>query len=168
MSVEWMGRYRELVAALLQHANLAARVFSYPHEIAEDLKLKPHAWQVLEYLIEHETETVCMTRVSDALGIPQSSFSKIARQLADLGLVERFRTSLNRKNVLLKPTDKAREVYASHSQQLLERFFHFFFDRLDALDDASIAIFAQALNDMNQSIETLLDPPEEFHLIKDA
>lgn len=160
-----MGRYRQLVAALLQHANLSARIFSYPHEVAEGLRLRPHAWQVLEYLIEHEAEADCMNRVSEALGIPQSCFSRIARQLTELGLAARFRTSANRKNIILKPTDRAREIYRSHSQQVLENVFRCFFEQLDQLDDASIAVFTQALGGMNQTISRLVKPSEEICLI---
>lgn len=166
VTIEWMGRYRPLVAALLQHANLAARIFSCPYEVAEGLMLKPHAWQVMEYLIEHETEIDCMNRVSEAVGIPQSSFSRIARELTDLGLVERYHTSANRKNVILIPTSRAHEVYLSHSRQFVEQIFQGFFDRLDRLDDDSILLISEALGEMNQTISQLTTPSEEIRLIK--
>ena len=72
MKAEWMGRYRELVAALVQHSNTVARTASEFSEISEGVFLTPVAWQVLEYLIEHEDEPSCMSRISGALGIPQS------------------------------------------------------------------------------------------------
>ena len=97
-----MGRYRELVAVLVQHSNITARAAAQPQELAEGVRMTSVTWQVLEYLIEHENDDACMIHISDTLGIPQSSFSRIARQLTELGLVARYRTTANRKNVILK------------------------------------------------------------------
>lgn len=111
MQTEWMGRYRPLVAALVQHSNITARAASHSNEIGEGVFLNTVSWQVLEYLIEHEDDASCMNHISGALGIPQSSFSKIARQLTDLGLVERYQSTGNRKNIILKSTEKAHRIY---------------------------------------------------------
>ena len=142
-----MGRYRPLVAALVQHSNITSR--PQDMDIGEGVYLNSVAWQVLEYLIEHEGEADCMNRVSETLGIPQSSFSKMARRLTALGLVERFRTAGNRKNIILRPTEKAHRLYDSFSHTIFERSFRPFFEALDTVDDEALARFTAALNRLN-------------------
>lgn len=161
MRTEWMGRYRELVAALVQHSNVTARTALEIHKTEKSLFLPQVPWQVLEYLIEHEGDDACMNHISEALGIPQSSFSKVARQLTDLGLVERYQRSANRKNIILKPTPLALEIYESQSRFVLDRFFRPFFDALEPLDDASLACVTEALRALNDRLSPPPPPPEE-------
>ena len=166
MRVEWMGRYRELVAVLVQHSNITARAAAQPQELEEGVRMNSVTWQVLEYLIEHENDDACMIHISDTLGIPQSSFSRIARQLTELGLVARYRTTVNRKNVILKPSEKALQVYASVSPILFERDFREFFESLDSLDDEAIAAFTSALRGLNARLTRLHVPQEPVKLVK--
>ena len=157
-----MGRYRPLVAALVRHSNITSRAQNV--DIGERVCISPVVWQVLEYLIEHEGEADCMNRISETLGIPQSSFSKIARQLTDLGLVERFRTASNRKNIILRPTEKAHRLYDSFSHTIFEHSFRPFFETLDAVDDEALACFTAALNRLNSQLAQD-DPAPEAELI---
>ncbi len=147
-----MGRYRELVALLVQHSNITSRALTRPRDLGNGISLNSVSWQVLEYLIEHEDDLFCMNQLSEALGIPQSSFSKTARLLTEQGLIARYRTSGNRKNVILKPTEKGRQVYDSYSKILLEASFRPFFEKLDALDDKALHDFAEALAQFNRSL----------------
>lgn len=161
MKAEWMGRYRELVAMLVQHSNTVARSAFESYEISEGVFLTHVGWQVLEYLIEHEDEPSCMNHVSEALGIPQSSFSKVARQLTDQGLVARYQRSANRKNIILKPTPLARQIYEQNSSFLLERYFRPFFEKLEAVDDASLACVTEALAVFNARLSRPEPAPED-------
>ena len=166
MQTEWMGRYRPLVAALVQHSNITARAAARSNEIGEGIFLNTVSWQVLEYLIEHGDDASCMTHVHEALGIPQSSFSKIARQLTDLGLVARYQSTANRKNIILKPSEKALRLYRSFSQRIYEKDFQSFFQDLDALDDESLAIVISALQAFNRKLTTLTEPQRPAALVK--
>ena len=167
MKLEWMGRYRELVALLVQHSNITARAATQPLQLSPDLRMSSVSWQVLEYLIEHEDDDACMIRLSESLGIPQSSFSKIARQLTEQGLVARYRTTANRKNIILKPTEEARELYASVSPVLFERAFRRFFESLDGLDDASLSVFTAALRGLNEQLCLMGEPQAPAALVKE-
>ncbi len=159
MQTEWMGRYRPLVAALVQHSNITARAAARSNEIGEGIFLK-------EYLIEHRDDASCMTHIHEALGIPQSSFSKIARQLTDLGLVERYQSTANRKNIILKPSEKALRLYRSFSQRIYEKDFQSFFQDLDALDDDSLAVVISALQAFNRKLCSLTEPQRPAALVK--
>lgn len=166
MQTEWMGRYRPLVAALVQHSNITARAAARSNEIGEGIFLNTVSWQTLEYLIEHGDDASCMTHIHEALGIPQSSFSKIARQLTDLGLVERYQSTANRKNIILKPSEKALRLYRSFSQRIYEKDFQPFFEDLDALDDESLAVIISALQAFNRRITGLTEPQRPATLVK--
>ena len=166
MQLEWMGRYRELVAALILNENIVSRNMSVRVPMYQGIGLIAQEWQTLEYLIEHGDDASCMTHIHEALGIPQSSFSKIARQLTDLGLVERYQSTANRKNIILKPSEKALRLYRSFSQRIYEKDFQSFFQDLDALDDDSLAVVISALQAFNRKLCSLTEPQRPAALVK--
>ena len=152
-----MGRYRDLVAMLVQHTNIVARSAFEAYEISEGVFLTHVGWQVLEYLMEHEDDADCMNRVSECLGI--------ARQLTDLKLVERYQRSGNRKSIILKPTPLAKKIYDRNSRFLLEQYFFPFFEKLEAVDDASLACVTEALAILNARL-SYQEPAPKDELIK--
>ena len=54
------------------------------------------------------------------------------------GLVEKYQTETNRKNVLLKPTEKALAIYEEKSNRLDTEMFEDFFKNLDGFDDETL------------------------------
>lgn len=152
MGSEWMGRYRPLVAALVQHVNIVSRQISKRRPDAEGRSLSMHEWQVLEYIIEHADDDSRMTLVSRRLGIPQSSFSVIAQRLSSLGLVERYREVGNKKNVILKPSEEGIAYYQAKSLASNVPMFQPFFDSLEEFDTETIERFAACLEVFNSSL----------------
>ncbi|MBR3237845.1 MAG: winged helix DNA-binding protein [Oscillospiraceae bacterium] len=141
---EWMGRYRPLISALVQHVNTVSKGSQALH-IYQDLYLVPHEWQVLEYIVEHRDDDECMNNMIQSLAIPQSSFSRIQKKLHSMGLIERYQTRENRKNIILKPTELAITAYRYHSQQMYRKLFKPFFDELEGFSDEELARFVHAL-----------------------
>ena len=150
MKIEWMGRYREFMKALVLHSNMTARVSSLSVEIGSGISLTPYEWQVFECILEHEDENVNMISMSNGLGVPQSTFSKIVQKLCRYGVVERYQTSSNRKNIILKGTEKGRSFYLNHSEQVLKDIFQPLFSGLDSLSDEAVQTVAEALCRFNQ------------------
>ena len=150
--IEWMGRYRPLVSALVQHVNTVNKG-SAELLIYGDIYLSPNEWQVLEYIVEHRDDDEHMTGMVQALAIPQSSFSRIQKKLHGLGLIERYQREGNRKNILLKPTDLAIRAYEHHSQILYREMFKPFFDELEGFSDEDLARFTQALRTLSTSAQ---------------
>ena len=146
--LEWMGRYRPLVAAIVQHVNTVSRA-TPPLHMYEDIYLLPNEWQVLEYIVEHREDDEYMNNMVQALGIPQSSFSRIQKKLNSMGLIERFRTSDNRKNIILKPTPLAIRTYEYHTQEMFRKLFKPFFDELEDFSDEDIRRFTHALETLS-------------------
>ena len=162
MELKWMGRYRELMAALVFHVNMASRAYRSVNHIVDDIYLSPHEWQVLEFLVEHDQEKTNMIQISNNLGIPQSSFSKITKTLCEKGLVQRFQSSLNRKDILLRPTEKGINAYFDRVERVSAVRFAPMFEALNQLSDEDVKAITKALRTFNGYDENLV---EELHPI---
>ena len=159
MESAWMGRYRPLIAALVFHGNNVARTQYTRIPMKDDIVMTQVEWQILEYLLENEQDDECMSRISERLGIPQSSLSKAVKTLCGFGLVERFRRGRNRKNVILRPTQKGMELYREQVPRLLERNnFRAFFEALSQLDDEELASITKAVRLLSNGIDGTPEP----------
>ena len=166
MIVSWMGRYREIVAAFVRHGNTVARFQNSKSEIYPGIFLSQQEWQVLEYIVEHEDDDSNMNRISERLGIPQSTFSKTIKLLTGYRLVARFRISGNRKSIILKATHTGIEVYQSFSQVINGDTFQQFFKTLSALSDDQLAVVAKAISDLDDSINASYSKSGRRELIR--
>lgn len=58
------------------------------------------------------------------------------------------------KHIILKPSEKGKEIYQIHAKDLAEKAFKEFFDALEKCSDEDIQAFTKALTSlMNESIE---------------
>ena len=166
METSWMGRYRPLVAALVQHGNLASKFVSKRNDIGDGILLSAQEWQIFEHILEYHNETFSMITMSNRLGIPQSSFSRAVKWLCSCGLVEKYQAVNNRKNIILKPTEYGVHLYESNSVKLLQEQFQPFFSALDYLSDKDLDRFVKALEMLNVSMDPELSAPQDPQLIK--
>ena len=166
MKTEWMGRYRPLVAALVQHSNAASRSMGIKKEYPDGVSLTSTEWQVLEYIVEHETDDDCMLFISERLSLPQSTFSKAVKALCAAGLVDKYHMLSNRKNIILKPTKRGAEVYEVRARMLYEKTFKAFFEALESVDDDTLAVVAEAIGVLNGRVGKPLDHEVKDRLVK--
>lgn len=145
MQLTWLGRYRGVVAALVHHSNSVNRVLTSRMDMGGGIMLSSQELQILEALIEHEDENYIMSDIAAGLAIPQSSMTKISQQLAACGLIERYRREGNRKNVILKPSEKGRALYDDYCENYARDLFAPLFDGLAPLTDEQLAIVADAI-----------------------
>jgi len=152
MKLEWMGRNREFIRLLMKYMNLC---YHYEKRIpgSSGVSVSFQQWQVLECIIEYEDENRNMFFMANQIGVAKSTFSKNVKQLLEFGLVERYRQSGNNKNIILKPTDKGREFYKTHSVILFEEGWKTPFSILDKLSDENIAIIEELLSKMISSLK---------------
>lgn len=166
MDSEWMGRYRNLVAALVQHSNIVMKASSEKAEVSRGIFLNPNEWQILEYLVEHRDHTFSMIDISRFLGIPQSSFSKLVKTLQEYNLAEKYMAENNRKNVIIRPTEKAVEIYKKRNEEATKGLFQAFFEALDPLSDEAIDQFTKALLIENETLSAFSGKSQEIKLVK--
>lgn len=142
----WIGRYRAVVSALIRFANVSQRTLSEHHYHSDyDLSISPQEWQVLEYLLEHPHNTLHMAGIADRLGMVPSTFSKCTQALVRCDLVERFRVPGNRKNIILRSTEKGKNFYFDEVERLIGPKYQTLFSGLAPLANDQLQIFADAL-----------------------
>lgn len=116
MKLEWMGEHRQAVESIIRCCNSYTQSANLSGLMTDAAYISPVELQVMEYILENEERRENMSQVAARLDISQSNFSKIVSQLVRLGLLEKFRTVKNRKNVIVQPTELARQVYEQYSK----------------------------------------------------
>lgn len=159
-----MGRYRPLVAELVRHSNITQRLSATRFPVADGINLNAQEWQVFEYILEHTDDDAYMNMISERLGIAQSTFSKIVKALCGYGLVNKYQTTRNRKNILLRPSEKGLEVYRNHSVDLNWNTFESFFDVLEPFSDEQIRTLVGAIRQLNEQLSKPNEPAAELEL----
>ena len=157
--IEWMGRYRPLVEQLVLNSHEARRAMKKKGDLGDGIWLNAVEWQVLEYVYEHE-EDEKMAHIYERIGLAQSSFSKCAKTLSDYGLIARYHKSDNRKEVIIKITDRGRKLYERFAGQLADSSWGDFFRELDALSDEDLEHVIRAMVLLNRGMPGQEEPPE--------
>lgn len=165
MVINWMGRYREIVAALVRHGNMAARTQFSRNEVYPNVSLTHQEWQVLEYIIEHESDDANMNEISERLAIPQSTFSKMSKLLYEYKLIAKYRVFGNRKNIVLKATPFGEEVYQAYSRQIQENVFQQFFESIKDISDHDLKALAKAIEDLDDIVASATEKDTKRELI---
>ena len=152
METDWMGRYREIVAALILHGNVAIRAQSNILEIGDGIRLKHQHWEIFEYIVEHRDKAFNMVEISYNLSVPPSTFSKTVKLLCAYGLVEKHQAENNRKNIFLRPTERGLQIYdevtPAHVLPDLRRFL----DALEPVSDEDLRCFVRAIKALDDII----------------
>ena len=164
METEWSGRYKPLISALVKHANSINRSSSTKIDYGDGVMLYRNEWQVFEKIIENDDETFNMLYISECLGIPQSSFSRIVKDLCNYKLVEKYKTVNNRKNIILKPTEYGRKFYENRINNFSSDAFRSFFEILQDVPDDMLETVTRAIEELNHSISN--SGNQEVELVK--
>lgn len=146
MELTWMGRYRELVRALIYYSNTSNRKnIIKTMEPVDGIALSKCEYQILEYICEFENENRIMTNIARDLGILQSIVTKATKTLLSNGLIERYRISGNRKSIVLRPTEKGKHIYIEYYSRDVQKIFTSFFSLLEPFSDDQIKQFEKAI-----------------------
>ena len=145
MKLEWFGRYRNISAALVQFSNCMIKTAATEWDIGEGVYLTGPEWQVLELIIENDDGALIMSDYAKMLGLPKSTVSKIAKKLLNYDLIARFRVEGNNKTIILKPTQRGKDIYFNYVTSLVGPLWNTLFEGLSSLDDNSMETVAEAL-----------------------
>ena len=107
-----------------------------------------------------------MNHISERLGIPQSTFSKITKYLCEQGLVDKYQTETNRKNIILRPSPDGVDLYRQQTSTVGLAMFGDFFRDLEGVSDEQLAAFTAALERLNASLAQNGRTGEKPRLIK--
>lgn len=152
-SMPWMGRYRNVLAAMIRYANISQRLLTeHLYHSEYDVTTSPQEWQVLEYLLEHPNNALCMAAIADKLGMVPSTFSKCMQALVNNGLVDRFRAEGNKKNIILRCTEKGKAFYQSEVERFVAPTYQVLFDNLSSFSDEQLSDISNAIHSLSDSL----------------
>ena len=119
-----------------------------------------------EYIIEYEDDMLNMSKYAERLGMPLSSFSKCIKKLVDIGLIEKYKTNQNKKEIIVRASKKGREVYTLHSKNLNHNIFNKMFEILSPLNDQDMKLVADAIKALNDSLYSTVKVESSDTLIR--
>ena len=150
MTLEWLGRYYELIEQIIFMANGYSGIRS--REIfTTNPPCSPEQIQVLQYLLAHENEQPIMKSIALELGMTKSAFTKLVAKLEANGLVEKYHTESNRKNIVLRASAKGRSLYEQYAVFFGKRIFDGFFAMGDKLPQTAIDQFSAMMRELNRN-----------------
>jgi DNA-binding MarR family transcriptional regulator len=112
----------------MQDTSPGSELFEYWAKIMNKMSRSesiPRNFGTGDLLFPSEIHTLCVigtipgnniTSLAVRLGITKGAVSKIAKKLADKGLVEKYRKSQNEKETLLRLTPQGRKAYLNHEK----------------------------------------------------
>jgi DNA-binding MarR family transcriptional regulator len=133
LAVEWMGKYRTFVEKIVKYGNAYAESYKKEYPYNTVFLFSAAQIQVLEYLLENEDKNQNMLEIAKRLGISKSAFSKHVKKMVEKGLLEKYHTSDNKKNIIIKVSTIGKEVYSQYVQYAYEKCFKKIFSLLDEI-----------------------------------
>lgn len=146
LKLEWMGEYREMIEKLIKYCNVYALVYNKEMEIGIEAKISLSQIQVVEYLLENEDLHQNMSEIACRLGISPSAFSKLINRLSQKGFLNKYHTSENRKDIIIRVTDYGREIYRQYADYIIGTHFSKMFQVANEIPKEYIPKIAKMLD----------------------
>lgn len=146
MKLEWMGEYRDLVEKLIRYCNQYAQCYTIEQSFNTDVKFSFSQLQVMEYILENEERRENMAAIAARIGISPSAFSKNVKKMMEKGLLEKYHSGSNRKDIIICVSNLGRQTYEQYSKFVYDNGFKRAFSILDAVPKEYIALFAKSLD----------------------
>lgn len=161
MKLEWMGPYRDLIGDFYRSANGYSQICK-TELFGDPVPFSPYEVQIMEHILEYADQRRNMKWYASRLGLSQATFSKYVRKLVDKGLLEKYHTQGNKKDVILMLSPLAQREYAAYAQAARENWFQELFDLLDKAGPTERETVRQVFSILGRwHREKAADSPEE-------
>ena len=120
MELDWLGKHRGIVGDFYRSANGYSQICKEEF-LGEEVRFSPYEVQIMEHIMEHEQDNRNMKWFARELGLTQATYSRYVGKLVRKGLVEKYHTEDNRKNIILRVSDlglKEYRLYAGHMKRV--------------------------------------------------
>ena len=164
MQLEWLGRYRGMVERIIRYGNAYARTYNKPYTFRSDLNLTAAEIQTLEYVLENEELKLNMAEIAARLGVSPSVFSRYVKQMLNKGLLEKYHTVENQKDVIIQATQLGRDFYTEYCVFERNVLFEQILSRLDGVSEEDLKLFSDVLDQISDSLLSV--QPEDAPLVK--
>ncbi len=86
-----------------------------------------------------------MAEVAKRLGISPSAFSKNVKKMTEKGFLEKYQSTTNHKDIIIKVSPLGRKIYGEYVNSLLELRFQKTFEMLDEIPREYVDRFGEIL-----------------------
>ena len=155
MKLEWMGKHRELIEAVIRFANIYARMHKRGTFTNDGITLSAEEIQTIEYILENEERREKMSHIARRLGITPSMFTKLVARLERRGLLEKYHQENNGRDVIVTASPLGQNIYNTFTVQS-KAAWRGVLQFLDEIPPENSARFAQSL----QQLASLSEPKE--------
>jgi len=161
MEIKWI-KHRRIVAAYYRSANAYAAVCRRQNLSHEGMN--PLEVQIMEHILEHADENRNMKWYANQLGVSTSAFTNHVNSLTRRGLVEKFHTTGNRKNIILRLTERGTAAYEEYSS-VMQEIFSPIFEEMDKIPADALEHVVAMLNTWADQQLIGTEKDKEFVLI---
>ena len=165
LKLEWLGKYRKFVGALYRSANTYSQCCR-DNSLGEHVKFNPYEVQTLEWILENEDKNKNMKWNAAHLGMRPNTYSKNIQKMVEKGLLEKYHTTDNKKNVIIRVSDLGRKEYEAYSRYAYQKWFEDLFAMLDEIPEEYVEKFTDILRFWGTWPSKVNTPPEEIGLVK--
>lgn len=144
---------QELLERLVKFANLYVQMQNRSYEIAEGVFLTIAEVQTLEYLLANDSRHEKMADIAVRLGVTPSTLSQNVKKMVKMGLLEKYHTATNRKNIIVRVSKRGKEVYDLYRNWINRQQFDPFFAVLDEIPPEYIRTMCRALDILNTPVK---------------
>ena len=152
MKLEWMGEYREIIEKLIRFSNGYSSVLHKKQFLGTDIAISFAQIQVVEYILENESYMQNMSTIAYRLGISYSTFSKLANSLVEMGMLQKFNISGNRKDIIIQATEYGKEQYLKYAAFMDHFWFRHIAEAGSAIPKEYLPTVANMLNAASTSM----------------
>lgn len=142
MKLEWMEPYRDIIGNFYRSANGYSQICK-SEIFGASVPFSPYEVQILEHILEHADQHRNMKWYASRLGLSQATYSKYVQKLVDKGLVEKYHTSGNRKDIILMVSPLGLEEYRAYTEMARSLLFGDLFRYLDSLGPEELGTVKQ-------------------------
>ena len=132
MELDWLGRHRAVVGDFYRSANGYSQLCKEEF-LGVEVRFSPYEVQIMENIMEHEQDNRNMKWFARQLGLTQATYSRYVGRLVRKGLVEKYHTEDNRKNIILRVSPLGQEEYGHYVRYMRRYRFGPMLEYLDSL-----------------------------------
>lgn len=127
MSDNTKSLYASLAKAIIKHSLIVNSGLNEKISLEGGHEITMLEWLAVETVVDNRNEYNSMVELSRKMGVPPSSFFRIISHLQKEGLVTKYHIQGNKKNIVLRPTEHAMELYSERSKGKRQEIWSGFF-----------------------------------------
>lgn len=146
----WYEDYGDIISRIVKYGNLYVRYCKRLSDFGTDYQVSLFDLQIIEKVYLKEDKYMKMAELAEELGMTQSAFSKNINRLVGMGLIKKYRSENNKKDIFLRVTEKGKETYEQHSKYVYDKIFSQIIPIFQQMSEDQIDKFGEVLDIMGE------------------